>query len=198
MQRVLIILLTSIFIAFSCNKGGQRSEVAYKRSGNTAVIRMEGDADRLNPYLVTTNYGRMVVENLFMYLLTYDPSTLTLQPDLAVSRPKAEDITSGPYAGGVAYTFEILPEAVWDNGSPVTGYDYLFSLKAILNPLVQAAAVRAYLGDLAAVEVDAANPKNFGSPCCKKHFSGKKRWGGSLPCCRSMPTTPVDCSKTFL
>ena len=178
MQRILFFLLTSILVLSSCIKGGQRSEVAYKRSGNTAVIRMEGDADRLNPYLVTTNYGRMVVENLFMYLLTYDPSTLTLQPDLAVSRPKAEDISSGPYAGGVAYTFEILPEAVWDNGSPVTGYDYLFSLKAILNPLVQAAAVRAYLGDLVAVEVDPANPKKFRVTLLQKTFLGEETVGG--------------------
>jgi peptide/nickel transport system substrate-binding protein len=178
MQRILFILLTFIAVVFSCDKRGERSEAAYKRSGNTAVVRMEGDADRLNPYLVTTNYGRMVVENLFMYLLTYDPFTLALQPDLAVARPKAEDITSGPYAGGVAYTFEILPEAVWDNGSPVTGYDYLFSLKAILNPLVQAAAVRAYLGDLAAVEVDPANPKKFRVTLREKTFLGEETVGG--------------------
>ena len=175
-----IFVLASIFLLlgpFSCkNKGAATNQ--FKRTSNSAIIRMEGEADRLNPFLVTTNYGRMVVENMYMYLLTYDPVSLELQPDLAKSRPLVEDIRSGPNAGGVAYTFEILEEAVWDNGTPVTAADYIFSLKALLNPLVQAAPVRAYLGEFAGVEADPRNPKKFRIILAEKNYLGEETVGG--------------------
>ncbi len=166
-----------LLVPFSCKKEGATT-THFKRTSNTAIIRMEGEADRLNPFLVTTNYGRMVVENMYMYLLTYDPVSLELQPDLAKSRPLVEDIRTGPNAGGVAYTFEILEEATWDNGSPVTAGDYLFSLKALLNPLVQAAPVRAYLGDFAGVETDPRNPKKFRVILSEKNYLGEETVGG--------------------
>lgn len=166
-----------LLVPFSCKKEGATT-THFKRNSNTAIIRMEGEADRLNPFLVTTNYGRMVVENMYMYLLTYDPVSLELQPDLAKSRPLVEDIRTGPNAGGVAYTFEILEEATWDNGSPVTASDYIFSLKALLNPLVQAAPVRAYLGDFAGVETDPRNPKKFRVILSEKNYLGEETVGG--------------------
>jgi ABC-type transport system substrate-binding protein len=175
-----IFILTSVFlllVPFACkNKGAVTNQ--FKRNSNSAIIRMEGEADRLNPFLVTTNYGRMVVENMYMYLLTYDPVSLELQPDLAKSRPVVEDIRSGPNAGGIAYTFEILEEATWDNGTPVTAADYIFSLKALLNPLVQAAPVRAYLGGFSGVEADPRNPKKFRVILAEKNYLGEETVGG--------------------
>ena len=179
MTRLLIpFAVLFLLIPFSCKKEGTTTIPSFKRTSNTAIIRMEGEADRLNPFLVTTNYGRMVVENMYMYLLTYDPVSLELQPDLAKSRPKIEDISSGPNAGGAAYTFEILEEATWDNGTPVTANDYIFSLKALLNPLVQAAPVRAYLGGFAGVETFPANPKKFRVVLDEKNYLGEETVGG--------------------
>ncbi len=178
MQRILILLLILIISTFTACKKQPKENANFKRTSNSVIIRMDGDADRLNPFLVVTNYGRMVVENMFMYLLAYDPDDLALSTDLAVDRPVVADVTSGPFAGGVSYTFEILPEAVWDNGQPVTGNDYLFSVKALLNPLVQAAAVRAYLADLADVQVDPSNPKKFTVTLRQKSFLGEETVGG--------------------
>ncbi len=180
MQFIHGVMIALVLLVSGCNQQTQTSEVAFKRTSSAVVIRMEGEADRLNPYLTTTNYGRMVVENIFMYLLAYDPETLSLQPDLAVQRPTFQNITSGPLAGGIAYSFEILPEAVWENGTPVTGYDYLFSMKAALNPLVQAAPLRAYLADVADVVVDSQNPKKFTVTLYQKTYLGEETAGGLL------------------
>lgn len=180
MNRVLLSTAFLLLIGFSCKNSDTVNADLFKRQTSSVVVRMEGEADRLNPYLTTTNYGSMVVDNLFMHLLTFNPVTLSLEPDLAVSRPVVRDISAGPFAGGVAYDFEILKEAVWDNGTPVTGYDYLFSVKAALNPLVQAAPLRAYLADLADVQVDAANPKKFTVSLYEKTFLGEETAGGLL------------------
>ncbi|MBK8879558.1 MAG: hypothetical protein IPN74_13735 [Haliscomenobacter sp.] len=178
MQRILVLSFILVVSFFTACKKQPQDNVQFKRTSNSVIIRMDGDADRLNPFLVATNYGRVVVENMFMYLLAYAPNDLSISTDLAVARPVVKDVTSGPYAGGVSYTFEILPEAVWDNGQPVTGNDYLFSVKALLNPMVQAAAVRAYLADLADVQVDPSNPKKFTVILRQKSFLGEETVGG--------------------
>ena len=61
---------------------------------------------------------------------------------LAKSRPKMELITEGPYKGGATYTYELHEKAVWDNGQPVLASDYVFTLKALFNPNVEAQAYR--------------------------------------------------------
>lgn len=181
MNRHFFFAVFLLLIGFSCKKTESEGTVAFKRNSSSVVVRMEGEADRLNPLLSTTNYGKMVVDNLFMYLLTYDPVSLSVVPDLAVSRPIVRDITSGALAGGVSYDFEILEAAVWDDGSPVTGYDYLFSVKAALNPLVQAAPLRAYLSEFADIQVDPNNPKKFTVSLFEKTFLGEETAGGLLP-----------------
>lgn len=135
--------------------------VQHKRNDNSVVVRMEAEPDRINPLLSTSNYARQVFELVHQYLLIYDPFTLEFIPQLAKSEPAIVPITSGPLSGGATYTFEILDEARWDDGSPVTGKDYLFTLKAIFNPLVPTPALRSYLSNIRDIQVDPANPKRF-------------------------------------
>jgi peptide/nickel transport system substrate-binding protein len=133
----------------------------FARKNNTAVVRLEGDPDRLNPITTTTNYGRQVSDLVGLYLMSFDPYTLKFQPMLVNAVPKSAPITSGLNKGGVAYSFEIHPEAVWDNGSPVTGNDFDFTIKTILNPAVDAAALRSFAVAIRDVKVDPKNPKKF-------------------------------------
>lgn len=133
----------------------------FSRRDNTVIIRLEGDADRLNPITVTTNYGRQACDLMGLYLMSFDPYSLKFQPVLCTGMPSSRPITNGPNAGGVAYTFSLHPTAVWDNGTPITGYDYDFTIKAILNPAVDAAALRSFAQAIKAVEVDTTDPKKF-------------------------------------
>lgn len=162
LQSLYIILAACFFIS-SC-KTDKAPEVQFADLGrpqNTVVVRSEQEADNLNPLISTTNYGRQVYEQLFSYLLTVDPQTYEFIPQLAKSRPAITAVESGPYAGGTAYTFEIFEEAVWDNGSPVTGHDYAFTMKAVFNPKVRAQRMRAYLDIVKDIQVDSDNPKKF-------------------------------------
>jgi len=75
--------------------------------------------------------------------------------------PEAKEITEGPYAGGLSYDFEIRPEALWDNGSPITAYDYLFTIKTINNPKVSCPGLRPYFDFLKQIDINPKNPKKF-------------------------------------
>lgn len=104
----------------------------------------------------STNVGRQIIQTLG----ELDPITLELSPLLVTSIPKVQVIKDGPRKGQFAYDFELIPEAVWDNGTPLTANDVVFSLKLIFHPGLPA-DYRGFLPDLNAVEIDPANPKKF-------------------------------------
>jgi ABC-type transport system substrate-binding protein len=133
-----------------------KAEVAFKHQDNVVYARLPAEPDNLNPCLATNTYSRAIYEQLFLNLLQFNPDDLVLTPELAKSRPEILETTDG-----VAYTFEILEAAKWDNGSPITARDFAFTLKAILNPKVNAAQVRSYLEFITDMVIDPENPKKF-------------------------------------
>lgn len=167
--------LLFLFSFISC--GGTDSttqEPTFKNTDNTVFARLPGEPDKLNPLLTTSTYSRMVYEQIYLYLLHFDPVTLEMKPQLAKARPEKTVINSGPYEGGIAYSYEIIDEAVWDNGSPITGYDMEFTFKAIFNPKVQSAPIRAYLDFIRDIEVDPENAKKFTVYTNEKYIKGEE------------------------
>jgi len=173
-----ISLLTAALIFLAACKGDKPKEDAldstlFKHQDNTVYARLPAEPDRLNLLLSTNVYARVVNEQIFLNLLHFDPKTLELAPQLAKARPTVEEIASGEYQGGVAYTFEIHDEANWDNGQPITAKDFVFTLKALFNPRVNAANVRAYLDNIKDVRIDPANSKKFTVFADKKYIIGE-------------------------
>lgn len=150
-KTVLFCLVIVFFTASLCTP-----EVEYKRKGNSAVVRLESDPDNLNTILTQTQYGRMPTELAHMGLMVFDDETYELVPWLIKQKPESKDLPNN----AVSYTFDILDEAVWDDGKPVTGYDYVFALKTILNPKIES-VLRPFVEEIKDVQVDAKNPKRF-------------------------------------
>lgn len=179
--------LALILLGTACKneKTGQQSEddaaFTLDRPLNEAVIQLDAEPDRLNPALSTSVYSRTVFNGIFLNLLSIDPVTLELAPQLAKARPGITPIRSGPYKGGLAYTFDIHEEAVWDNGSPVTGEDYVFTLKVVFNPRVGAQAYRAYLSFIKDVQVDPGNPRRFSVYTSQQYIIGEEAVSSTLP-----------------
>jgi peptide/nickel transport system substrate-binding protein len=146
-----------------------------------AILHLDAEPDRLLPMLTTSNYARSVYSGLFAYLLFQDPQTLEIIPQLATSRPEIEEITEGENAGGLAYTFEIREEASWDNGSPVTGEDYIFTMKALFNPKIPATAYRVYLSFIKDIRLDPENPRRFTVYTNQRYIIGEEAIGAALP-----------------
>lgn len=164
MKRIYLLLLGLIVLAScnSCNKDAKTEEtVNWKRTTNEVILRLDESPDRLNPVLSTTSYATEVNMQIFSYLLTIHPKTLEFIPQLAKAWPTEKEITEGPHAGGMAYEYEIFEEAVWDDGSPVTGHDFVFTIKSIFVPQLRTQRIRPYLSIIKDIEVDANNPKRF-------------------------------------
>lgn len=90
----------------------------------------------------------------------FDPMTLQLSPLLITTIPQAEDLTEGNHKGGQLFKMQFRPEATWDDGSPVTANDYLFTVKSVFNPYVTASTLRGFLSYLSEIDIDEADPKN--------------------------------------
>ncbi len=124
---------------------------------NTIRIGIAGNPDRINPILSRNAYATQIQSKIFLPLLAYDPVSLQLAPCLAQSLPKVVELEKDK----TQYTFEIHPQAIWDNGSPVTANDYIFTLKVVFNPWINSPGYRNYLSVIESVAVDTDNPKKF-------------------------------------
>lgn len=164
--KLVITLLFFFFIsACTSDKKVDGTTTTVEEAPIIVRSRLRGEPDKLSPVLTTKSPSLQVVNIVFPMLLTYDPETYVLSPVLAKSRPEKEFLTEGPYKGGVAYTYELHEEAVWDDGKPVLASDYIFSLKATFNPLVKANAYQGILNAIKDVKIDPTNPKRFTVYC---------------------------------
>ncbi|MFK8102985.1 MAG: ABC transporter substrate-binding protein [Saprospiraceae bacterium] len=169
----LAMLITCLCLVVACKTDPKTTADKKESSSKTGAAKIVTDEDlkvtiqvrsepkRLNPVLTTTSTALQLLAHLFPTLLNFSPEDLSVQPVLVKSLPTVAKLTEGPYAGGVSYSYEIHEEAVWDNGLPVTGHDYVLGMKILFNPLVKADAYRGVMNFVKAVKVDATNPKKF-------------------------------------
>lgn len=151
-----------------------------KANNNTLVVHELGDPDKLNPVTSQGAGSTYIEHNIFMYLLDVDKEKLEIIPWLAKTRPVITEITEGEFAGGLKIDYEIKAEAVWDNGTPVTGYDVDFSMKATMNPHVDAEHQRPYVEFIKKIEIDKVNPKKFSFYTKEKNYAAEFSSGGTV------------------
>jgi len=115
----------------------------------TSVVRrrLDGEPKTLNPILATTDAEQIVVALLSRNLLDYD-ERLNLVPGLA------EEVAESP--DHLVFTIRLKPDARWEDGTPVTSADVVFTLRAIVDPKVPALTRRPlFEGFVSAEAVDA-------------------------------------------
>ena len=163
MIRVLclfVLTITFTFLMPSCTtENGDTSE--WKHNGNTLRIRQPTAIHTLNPFLYRLQYEADIHKLIFQAPMEIEHETFDLTPVFIKSQPVIENITDGEFKGGQSFTYEILEEAAWDDGKPVTGNDFLFSMKAIFNPKLPTGHIIPYFDNVVDITVDAENPKNF-------------------------------------
>lgn len=161
-------ILKSLFFVstiglFTACGGGDNSVTKSKRAGiNEVVVHMSADPDRLNQITATSGVATEVQNYIFEALITTNSETLEFEPFLAKALGVMEEVTfqfDGEEKNGLTYAYEIRDEANWNDGTPITGHDLAFYLKAMKNPKVDNENVRPYFEAIVDVEVDAENPK---------------------------------------
>lgn len=155
-------LILLALLGLGCSSSREREPNPYASSqtqpsrGDWVIIHTLSDPDQLNP----TNYqgadAGYILSQIFMTLLTVDPRD-TLFPYLPALAKALPEVSSD----GLRYTFEIHPDARWDNGTPVTAEDVAFSFKVIKNPLVDCPQLRPYYDMVEDVIIDPKNPRHF-------------------------------------
>lgn len=187
-RLLLFFLVTALLVACGDEKKENiltedLSKLSYKgkkAGNNTLVVHELSDPDKLNP-ITSTGAGATYIEhNVFMYLLDVDKEKLDVVPWLAKERPRISEITEGEFAGGLKIDYEIKPEAVWDNGTPVTALDVAFAMKATMNPHVDSEHQRPYIEFIKHIEIDKENDKKFSFFTKEKNYAAEFSSGGTI------------------
>src|SRR5690606_15563949 len=124
-------------------------------------IRLPEDPDMLHPLLSKSILATEVESYIFAPMTAVDPVTLSLKPFLIESIPELQAIDTGAYAGMSQLSLTLRPEARWDNGTPVTAHDVLFTLKTVFLPGVAASSWRSTLNIIHDLEIDPDDPRRF-------------------------------------
>jgi len=131
------------------------------RAPEEVTVRTDSAPNNLNLFLNGGHAPSTFVSRQMMPSLgDLDPKTLEMKPILVKAIPEVRTVADGPRKGQFAYDFEIIPEAVWDNGAPVTAKDVEFTFKLVFLPGLPE-VYRGYLTQLSGIEIDPANPKKF-------------------------------------
>lgn len=149
-----VILVSTIWMNAKNAKKVYKDEVA---------IHSLSDPNGFNPYTVTdATSRRYVIPNLMQTMLYYEYESMKLVPVLAKALPEIKE-----NGNLVEITYEIRPEAVWDNGTPVTAKDVVFSYKAIMCPKVNSDNLKGGFDFLKNIVTYPENPRKYTVVCSK-------------------------------
>src|SRR5688572_735541 len=115
---------------------------------DTLYRHLGGDPATLDPTTTTEENGILVEAMIFRPLVGLDADRRTV-PALARTWTESPD--------GLAYEFRLDPFAEWEDGSPVTSDDVLFTIERIRDPKVPAFNFRDSFSDVAAIETPDAS-----------------------------------------
>lgn len=148
----------------------------FKQTENIVYARLRGEPSGLNPLLAFDVFAREAYSNIFPYLMDFHPVSYEFVPLMLKSKPEIKEVMVDGKPG-LSYTLEILDEAVWDNGEPVTGYDYEFTLKAVFNPKMPTLFIRGLFDFINKIEIDKDNPKKFTILANRKYILAEEAIG---------------------
>lgn len=121
---------------------------------NTLIVHTLSDAGYLHPTNYSFQNARLILSFTHPALLTVDQVQLKLSPCLARSLPVVD-------ADELQFTYTLRDEAVWDDGSPVTTEDVIFTFKTSKCPLTDNPLHKSICNNLKTIIPDAGNPKRF-------------------------------------
>jgi peptide/nickel transport system substrate-binding protein len=179
---VLAALILAAMAFTSCGGGAKKDDTVKVKSAragiNEVIIHINSSPDKLNPITLTNAYAQQISNDIFMSALGLDPDSIgVIIPAMAKSRPTVTEVTEGEFKGGLKIDYELKPEAVWDNGTPVTGDDVAFTIKVYKNPKVDCEQGRPYFDFIKDVVVDPSNKKKYSVFTKDKYFLSELQSG---------------------
>jgi oligopeptide transport system substrate-binding protein len=133
-----VALATAGVLIVACGTSTTTSEA--KASPDKQILRVNDitEPNSYDPGQETYTYEAAVGRNVFEPLLTPKSDLTDVQPATASSYDVSSD--------GLTYTFHIRSDAKWSDGQPVTGADFVYAWKRLLNPALAAGYGDAFFG----------------------------------------------------
>jgi oligopeptide transport system substrate-binding protein len=119
---------------------GHKSDSASHPAGNIFRYPIKTSPTTFDPAMVQDGDTIDVLQQVFEGLVQWSPQN-KLVPCLAKSWDKSAD--------GLTYTFHLRPNVKFQDGTPVTASDVLYSMRRALDPRLKSPVALNYLGDIA-------------------------------------------------
>ncbi|MCL4507285.1 MAG: peptide ABC transporter substrate-binding protein [Chloroflexi bacterium] len=123
---LLLIIIGVAAIAFIVYQLAPRSTVTVPDTGGTYVEGVAGAPQYINPLLCQLHDEDRDLCSLAFTGLTRFTETGEVVPDIATTWSISED--------GITYTFKMRQDAKWQDGSPITADDVVFTAKLLQDP----------------------------------------------------------------
>ena len=156
---------------------GVLSGCGGKKGKNEVIIHELSDTDMLNPCTYQSADAGYYLAQMFQGLWGTNPTNLKLEPILAKELPTEEYDSA---TGLLKYTCEIREEAKWDNGTPITPADIIFSIKMYKAPVINNEQYRPYYELVSDIVTYPDNPRKLTIVCNKKYILAKYSCGEFL------------------
>jgi peptide/nickel transport system substrate-binding protein len=122
---------------------------------NILVCHWLSDPANLHPASMTFQNARLIVGLTHSFLVVTDQQKPgVVVPSCVKSMPEVSP-------DGLQYTYELVDEATWDDGTSITSDDVVFTFKAYKNPLTDNPAFKAQLSSIKNIVADPSKPGRF-------------------------------------
>ncbi|HWV25290.1 MAG TPA: ABC transporter substrate-binding protein [Thermomicrobiales bacterium] len=121
---------------------------APETPGGELIVTYSKDVMTLNPILRTDVYSGYITQLLFEGLVGTSPIDGSVVPSGVADRWEIG-------ADGVTYTFFLNPNATWEDGTPITADDVIFTFDSVLaddSPSVRKSTVEGYLASYSKID----------------------------------------------
>ncbi len=123
------VLLSSSLLLTGCGSDDQTETLPPLPTVETSFnVQIGATPTTLDPAFAFYTDEQTVLNHLYEGLVTLDANNQP-QPGVATSWERAQNV-----AGEVTYTFTLDENAVWNDGTPVTAYDFIYSWERTLSP----------------------------------------------------------------
>jgi peptide/nickel transport system substrate-binding protein len=176
---VLSVLLLIVFVTIliSCNGDGKKKgdskilsevipkDVAGAVEGDWIIIREMSDAEKLNPIVTNDATAESIYTLMYESLNDMDYITYEQIPRIGSLPEVSADLKY--------YIYTINKNAKFSDGTPVTGNDVIFTMKAIKNPFADDAALRNYYDRVGKIELVDGDPYKIKYTMAKPYWLAK-------------------------
>ncbi len=167
-----ILIVLFILFLFSCKETTKHTENDNQYSFKVGIKK---DPPSLLPLRKRSIESLQITPYVFLQLADFNPKTYKNEPILLTKMPEEIVVDTGEYKGTYKYDIKIKDEAKWDDGSPISAEDYLFTIKLMLNPMLDIhPAIWSMYSNIVGVELDKNDDKSCAVYTKRDYFMTKE------------------------